>query len=130
VHGIEPQPGPFRTLRTAVGLAGGGGIVRVHRHALAERAGHAWMSVPRRGGLPVPPAGVAAGDPGAHIAKYGHHADDVVALLTGLGYSMHAWFHGGWRPVDDVTPRRRNYLFLGRESGRAAGAACSATSAA
>jgi hypothetical protein len=44
--------------------------------------------------------------------------------------ALHAWVDGGWRPVDDVTPRRRNYLFLGREAGRAAGAACSATSAA
>jgi hypothetical protein len=47
-----------------------------------------------------------------HIAKYGHHAVDVVALLADLGYALHEWCDGAWCPTDRVTPRRRNYLFL------------------
>jgi FkbM family methyltransferase len=181
VHAIEPQPGPSRALRTAVRLAGADEIVRSHRHALAEREGYDWMSVPRRGGLPVHgrgflTAGTSAPGPNAtdfrvarwqrveittldvfcdregiervdfikadvegaelkvlhggvqtltrhrpalqleiqepHIAKYGHHAVDVVALLADLGYALHEWCDGAWCPTDRVTPRRRNYLFL------------------
>jgi hypothetical protein len=47
-----------------------------------------------------------------HIAKYGHHPDDLVSLLRGLGYTMHTWSGGRWRQADAVTPSRRNYLFV------------------
>lgn len=180
VHSIEPQPGPSRALATGARLAGGRGIITLHRHALAERAGHAWMAVPRRAGLPVHGRGFltsGAIEPGPnatdfrvtrwqrvavttldalcaargidrvdfikadvegaelkmlrggmdtltahhpmlqleiqepHIAKYGHHAHEVVTLLTDLGYTMLVWGDRGWRATDHISTRRRNYLF-------------------
>jgi FkbM family methyltransferase len=53
VHGIEPQPDAFRVLRTGVNLLADRRTIRLHRHALADRPQRGWMSVPRRGGLPV-----------------------------------------------------------------------------
>jgi FkbM family methyltransferase len=49
-----------------------------------------------------------------HIAKYGTDARAVVGLLDGLGYTMHVWGDGRWRPAERVTSARRNYLFVPR----------------
>jgi FkbM family methyltransferase len=53
VHGIEPQPDAFRVLRNGANVLGDRRTIRLHRHALADRSHRGWMSVPRRGGLPV-----------------------------------------------------------------------------
>jgi FkbM family methyltransferase len=47
-----------------------------------------------------------------HIAKYGASAADIVDLLGGLGYTMHAWRDGAWQPIGRVIEHRRNYLFV------------------
>lgn len=45
-----------------------------------------------------------------HIDRYRHGAADVVAELTGRGYTMATWHHG-WQPTDSVCAHSRNYLF-------------------
>lgn len=52
VHSVEPLPGPARWLRTASRVLGSDNVT-VHRTALAARAGHGTLSLPRRRGLPV-----------------------------------------------------------------------------
>lgn len=47
-----------------------------------------------------------------HMAKYGAAPEDIVALLAGLGYRMHSWRAGAWRPAPQVTEDHRNYLFV------------------
>ncbi|RBQ15949.1 FkbM family methyltransferase [Spongiactinospora rosea] len=51
-----------------------------------------------------------------HLAKYGRAAADVVEPLLGMGYRMYVWWRGRWHKTDEVTDRRRNYLFSDRLS--------------
>lgn len=52
VHGIEPLPGPFRTLVTSAAVLGAGNV-QPHRVALGARTAPGLLSVPVRRGLPV-----------------------------------------------------------------------------
>lgn len=52
VHGIEPLPGPFRTLAASAAMLGAGNV-RPHRVALGARTAPGVLSVPVRRGLPV-----------------------------------------------------------------------------
>ncbi|WP_219927112.1 FkbM family methyltransferase [Prauserella shujinwangii] len=46
-----------------------------------------------------------------HVRRFGHTPAALMDWLTGFGYRMFAWQHGGWRAVREVTPQHRNYLF-------------------
>ncbi|MFI6741761.1 FkbM family methyltransferase [Nonomuraea sp. NPDC050451] len=46
-----------------------------------------------------------------HLEKYGMVAGDVAEPLLELGYRMYAWRRDRWQETDEISPRRRNYLF-------------------
>lgn len=49
-----------------------------------------------------------------HVRRFGYRAQDVQDWLADRGYRMRAWHHNGWRQVDRIDDRVRNYLFTPR----------------
>lgn len=46
-----------------------------------------------------------------HLARYAATGADFSTELRGLGYTMHRWQDGRWRPADRIVAGTRNYLF-------------------
>ncbi len=47
-----------------------------------------------------------------HLARFGADSSLVVDVMAGHGYRMFALIDGRWQPMDAVTDRTRNYLFV------------------
>ncbi|MFG3436102.1 FkbM family methyltransferase [Nonomuraea sp. NPDC047897] len=50
-----------------------------------------------------------------HLKKYGMVASDVTEPLLTLGYRMYTWQRDRWLKTDEISVRRRNYLFSSRD---------------
>ncbi|MGN9845573.1 hypothetical protein ACTMTI_46385 [Nonomuraea sp. H19] len=46
-----------------------------------------------------------------HLDKYGRTSAEVAGSLIERGYRMHVWHGRRWNRTEEVSTRRRNYLF-------------------